>query len=113
MSTKQKSRGIPEKDWKLLRSLQQEKISAFCERTLRKLGDTITSKAATPLETYKRVWEILTQEDNNLGLMFDDVKRSNALQKLGAWRRFGLLSDDELSQLSEDTRRAVEFFSTL
>ena len=113
MSTNHNPRKIPEKDWKLLRALQDEKISIFCERTLSKLSDTIASEETTPREKYKKVWKILNKEDDKLGLMFDDLRRSTAVQKLGAWRRFGLLTDEELAQLSEDTQRAVEFFSTL
>ena len=113
MAANQNERKFPEKDWKLLRALQEEKLSTFCERTLSKLSDAIESEESTPREKYNNVWKILEKEDDKLGLMFDDLKRSNAVQKLGAWRRHGLLTDEDLAQLSEDTQRAVEFFSTM
>jgi hypothetical protein len=52
-------------------------------------------------------------EDERIALMFDDLKRSNAVLKLGAWRRYEVLSDDELKQFSEETQRNAELLSEL
>lgn len=43
-----------------------------------------------------------------MGRLFDDPKRSNGLTMLAQLRSTNLLTDDEFSSLSPDTRSAIE-----
>ena len=87
---------IREKDWKLLRSMKDEKLALFCDRVFDRLDDIIRNKGPESHKAYKRLWKTLRSEDHKIADMFDELKRSNALQKLGAWRRYELLDDEEL-----------------
>jgi hypothetical protein len=39
--------------------------------------------------------------------MFDDFKRSTAFFRLAAWRRQGLISEDDLAMFTEETQAVV------
>ena len=39
--------------------------------------------------------------------MFNDFKRSNAIQKLAAWKHNEVISDDLFSKLSNETQKRV------
>ena len=62
-------------------------------------------------EAYLRLWKILKKEDAKIATMFDDVKRSNAFQKIAAWNFYGLISDKELAQFSEDTQEIIHILN--
>ena len=104
---------IKEKDWKLLRSMKDEKLAFFCDRVFAKLDNVIKNKGTESHQAYRKLWKTLRREDDKIAAMFDDLKRSNAVRKLGAWRRYGILTDEELQQFSEETRNSVVLLSEL
>jgi hypothetical protein len=40
--------------------------------------------------------------------MFNDLRRSNAVLKLVAWKRYGFLTESELNGFSEETQSTIE-----
>jgi len=58
-------------------------------------------------KTYLKLWKILKEEDHEISIMFDDFKRSNAIQKLAAWKHNEVISDDLFSKLSSETQQKV------
>ena len=106
-------RSIPEKDWKVLRSLKDAKLALFCDGVFEKVGKLMEEKAEGSHQAYLALWGLLRDEDEKMGEMFDDLKRSNAIRKLAAWRHYGMLSDEELLQFSEDTRSSLVSLSEL
>ena len=50
----------------------------------------------------------MKEEDKEIALMFDDLKRSTAVFKLSVWKRNGLLSDENFEEFSEETQRRIE-----
>ena len=98
---------IPEKDWKKLRSLQDEAIQAVCDRVFDKVNELMQSKGTDSYGAYKRLWQLLKREDKQIALMFDDLKRSTAVFKLAMWRQNGLLSDADVNELSESTQKSI------
>ena len=101
---------IREKDWKRLRAMKDEKLAIACDRIFEKIERLIEKKGDASHETYLKLWKTLRTEDRKIGDMFDDLKRSNALQKLTAWYRYKLLSDEELAGFTDETRDTIEFF---
>ncbi len=104
---------ISEKDWKVLRSLKDEKLAKFCDAVFEKVGTIIANKGTESHKAYLELWSVMRDEDEKLGAMFDDLKRSNAVRKLGVWRHYGMLSDEELARFSDETRESVVFLSEL
>ena len=100
-------RNIPEKDWKKMRSIKGNVLNIACERILEKVKRIIENKENNNHEAYLKLWEIMRSEDDEIAIMFDDLKRSNARIKLAAWKRNNLISDDDLKEFSEETQEYV------
>lgn len=97
---------IRESDWKLLRQLKPVLLDRFCSRVLSDIGKASSASAATSHERYLKVYALVQDEDKELGQMFDDLKRSNAVVKLSLMRRAGLLTEEEWAGFSEEMRSA-------
>lgn len=99
---------IKESDWKLLRQLQPLALERFCQRVLVDI-EHLTAKAN---ESYHRrfldVFSLLNSRNKELARAFDDLRRSNALERLALMIDSQLLGAEEFSRFSLETRRAVE-----
>ena len=103
--------GVPEKDWKVLRAMKDELLNLACERIIEKIQAVIDAREGKNHAAYLQLWKLLPAEDKKIAIMFDGLKRSNALQKLAAWKRYGLLTDDKLELFSEETREIIRLLS--
>ena len=102
------SRDIPERDWKKLRSLKDPALNISCERIFQKIERLIESRGAEGHRYYLKLWKVMEEEDKEISLMFDDLKRSTAIFKLSVWKRNRLLSDENFEEFSEETQRRIE-----
>jgi hypothetical protein len=100
---------IPESDWKKLRSLKDITLQRACDRILGRIAEVAESRGSESHEAYKKIWNIMDREDRQLAEMFDDLKRSTGLFKLALWWENGILTDEELSQFSEETQNKIQF----
>jgi hypothetical protein len=98
---------IPESDWKQLRAIRGEKLSLVCERVLGLAESIAKQRKGEEHEAFLKLWEAVNQGDELIAQLFDDTRRSNAMLKLKAWRKHGLLSDAELGLFTEETREAL------
>ena len=98
---------IAEKDWKLLRSMKDAKLNLACEQILERVGSEINNKGNENHKAYLEVWKKVQSGDNDIAAMFNDLRRSNAIVKLAAWKRYGLLTASELNGFSKETQSAV------
>ena len=57
---------------------------------------------------YLKIFKLIEKRDKELGLAFDDPHRSTALIQLAHVRGSDLLTEEEFSQFSLDTREAIE-----
>jgi hypothetical protein len=101
-------KAIPEKDWKLLRSMKDAKLNQACEQILGAVVSVIINKGNENHKAYLEVWEKIQTGDNEIGEMFNDLRRSNAVLKLVAWKRYGFLTESELNGFSEETQSTIE-----
>ncbi len=100
-------RQIPEKDWKKIRKLKDQLLQKFCDRALDKLKSVIDSRDQGSHKAYLELWKVLNVEDDELALMFNDLKRSTAFYKLAAWKKSSLLSEEDFSQFSNETQNVI------
>ena len=98
---------IPEREWKLLRSMKEAKLNKLCEQILKTISSVIINKGNNNHKAYLEVWDKLQTADREIAISFDDVKRSNAILILAAWKRYGLLTESELNEFSEETRSTI------
>ena len=99
---------IPEKDWKQLRTMKDKKLNQACEAILNNVESEIKNKGNENHKSYLKVWKIIDSGDDGIAEMFNDLKRSNAISKLVAWKRNGLLTENDLKKFSEGTRSTIE-----
>ncbi len=101
-------RAIPERDWKLLRSIKPRVLSDACAQILNAVESLVQKRDGGNHEAYLALWGLLKKEDASIALMFDDFKRSTAFFKLAAWHRHGLVSESDLALFTEATRNIIK-----
>lgn len=99
---------FPESDWKKLRSFKDEALNLACERIFEKIENLFHSRKGQEHKAYLNLWKLIKKEDHEIGIMFDDLRRSNAFHKLATWRGNNVISDENFSEFSDETQQAVE-----
>lgn len=98
---------IPESDWRRFKEVRATLLERYCLRVLSELGDVAASRDGTALERYLRAYKMIERHDKEIARAFNDLRRSTAIWQLGIMRRMNLLSDEDLSVFSEQTRIRV------
>jgi hypothetical protein len=99
---------IRESDWKLLRRLQPVALDRFCQRVLSDVQATCSDTAATAHERYLQVFKLLREQDKEMAMIFDDMRRSTALYTVTLMRTSGLITDEEFAEFSEELRETIQ-----
>jgi hypothetical protein len=100
-------REFNERDWKVLRQLQPIVLERFCKRILDEIQSTSLSPSRSFHERYLDIYKLIHKRNEEISDAFDDVRRSNALIRIASMKALGLLSEEEFSQFSEETRNIV------
>lgn len=98
---------VKESDWKLLRQLVPTALDRLSRRILDRIGQTSGQKSKTFHERFLEAYLVMENGNDEMGAAFNDLKRSNALMRLAIMKAQGLVTEDELSRFSEETRRQV------
>ena len=101
-------RQIKESDWKLFRRLHKVALQRFCRRVIEEINRTTAKCDGEYHQCYLKVFRLIEKRDKELGLAFDDPRRSTALIQLANVRGSDLLTEEEFSQFSPETRESVE-----
>jgi hypothetical protein len=103
------SRTISESDWKLFRQFQPIALERFCQRVLSEIHRLASGADKTSHERYLAVFELIQRRDRELADAFNDFRRSTALRQLACIQSHQLLTEEELSRFSPETREVVHF----
>jgi len=87
--------------------MQDELLNVACGRILEKIEAVIKRKEISTHETYLKLWEIMKNEDEKIADMFNDIRRSNAVYKLTRWKHNSLITDEELTRFSDETKESI------
>ena len=98
---------IKESDWKVLRRLHPLALERFCERVLAEIGCVSRDDAKSYHARYLQIFRLIEEDNHKMAQMFDSPRRSQAFMILAQIRSQGLLTEDEFSSLSEQTRGAI------
>src|SRR5262245_8594341 len=101
-------RDISEPDWKVFRQLHAIALERFCERALAEIADVISSGKQSSHERYLAVFKLIQRRDKEIANAFNDPRRSAALEQLVCVQGHGLLTDEEMSRFSDETREFVQ-----
>jgi hypothetical protein len=99
---------IRESDWKTLRSLHDAALDRYCRKVLDELIRVSTDSALTSHQRYLAIFKLIEKRDDELAEAFNGFRRSVAIWQLKLWKRHGLLTDEEYSRFSEETRERVD-----
>lgn len=101
-------REIKESDWKLLKQIHSQALERFCKQVLLEIECINCDTAKGFHQKYLDIYEVLHRHDKQMARIFDDLRRSTALIHLASMKARGLLTDDEFSRFSEESRNLVD-----
>jgi hypothetical protein len=101
---------IKESDWKLLRQLEPLALDRFCQRVLAEVKQVTSRSTESHHQRFLDVFRLIINRNKELAAAFDDLRRSNAILKLAAIKSHDLLTDEEFSRFSMETREAVNIW---
>jgi len=101
-------REIKEADWKVLRRLHRLAAERFCERVLAEVERVMHNSTESASQRYRDIFRIVERRDRDIARLFNDLRRSQGLMMLARIRSEGLLTEDEFSSLSPETRSVIE-----
>jgi len=104
------SNGIPEHDWKVFKQLHPIALERYCQKVLRELGQISADASQTPHERYLAVYKLIQQRDKDLSGAFDDLRRSTASLQIGIIYSLGVITEEELTRFTPETRARVLYF---
>jgi hypothetical protein len=101
-------REIKESDWRVLQRVHPLALERFCEGVLGEIDHVSRNGTKSRHSRYLEIVKIIQQRDREIARLFDNPRRSHALTMLAQIRSQGLLTDDEFSSLSPETRSAIQ-----
>jgi len=96
-----------ESDWKVLRELTPLAIARLCKRILGEVSRACAPESEPYHDRFCRAYSIMESGNHELGMAFDNLRRSNALLRLTIMKGRGLITDEEFAKFNEETRRRV------
>jgi hypothetical protein len=107
------ARQIKESDWKVFRRLHGIALERFCQRVIEEIRSVTASRSSGYHDRYLKLYALIRKRDKEMARVFDNLRRSEAFFLLTNIKRQGLLTDEELMQLSAETREAVELIDSI
>jgi hypothetical protein len=100
---------IRESDWKLFRQLHEVALDRFCSQVLSEMSQIASDATAAKSnhERYLAMWDRLRSRDKELSNVFNGARRWVALEQLAMIQARQLLTKEEMSRFSEETRKIV------
>ena len=99
---------IKESDWRIFRELRTVALERFCRRVLEEVERLSADSAKTYHERYLTIYRYTRERDKDIEFAFNDMRRSTAVLQLARIQHHDLLTAEEFSRFSEETRSAVE-----
>jgi septation ring formation regulator EzrA len=102
---------IQERDWKYLRSIQDELLNELCSRILTKAGEIAAGEKGSPRQRYQTLCRHLQKSDDIIADCFDDWRRSTISDRIISLRHHQLLTEEHVKHMSEkaqDWLRMIE-----
>ena len=98
---------IPERDWKYMRSIQQDLLSEVATSINHRSAEILSGDVPSELEKHRMLYQRILESDRVIAECFDDWRRSSIIRKILALHRHGLLRQEYIENLSEHTQCRV------
>jgi hypothetical protein len=99
--------GIPEHDWKYLRSIQTEMLDELSSRINDEVRTMLARGDLSENEKRLSVYDIVTKKDKIVAMCFDDWRRSTIVERCWALHKHGLLKPQHLEKLDPMTQNWI------
>jgi len=99
-------RQIPESDWEKWRKLSEAALERFCGRILGEAA-AFARATVTAHERYLKLHALVSQRDDDIAAVFNNLRRSTAYQQIAQAVADGIVTREELASFSEDTQAVV------
>lgn len=100
-------RHLKESDWKYLRKIKDEILNRHCDAILETVELIIQNRKGAEHKSYIQIYSLINKKDDEIAITYNDLKRSNAIEKICHMRRNLAMTDDEFSKFSEETQNIV------
>jgi hypothetical protein len=100
-------RQINESDWQYTKRKKEELLNRFCGRILASVKRIADTEGISEYERYIELYKLIQQKDKIVADCFDNWRRSNILEKIMRLYSEGIITEEELNELSEETRIVV------
>jgi hypothetical protein len=101
-------RSVPESDWKKIRALKDRMLNIACERIFERIAEIMEERKGKEYHAYLQLWQLMKEQDREISIMFDDLKRSNAIHKLAAWKHNKVISEKSFADFSVETQQTIK-----
>jgi hypothetical protein len=91
-----------------VRQLHPVALERFCQRALGEIEQVAADSAKNYHQRFLDLYSLIHDSNKELGRAFDNPRRSTAVIQLAAIKGNDLLTNDEFSRFSMETRDAVE-----
>lgn len=99
---------IKESDWKVFKELYPLALERFYDRVVDELQEVVTAGEMSSEDRYHKIYKTVKKRDKKLAKLFDRAyRRSAAFIQLVAYYREGLVTKEEINQLSEENRDRI------
>jgi len=85
---------IREADWKVFRKLHPILLDRYCQKVLREINRIGAEENKSDHERYLAVYQEVQKHDREIGLLFNNPRRSSALMQLMAINDRDLFTED-------------------
>lgn len=100
-------RHIKESDWKYLRKIQGKIVNRHCDAILEVIDLIIQNREGEEHKSFLQIHSLIEKKDKEIAFTYNDLKRSNAIEKICQMRRHLAMTDEEFSALSDETKDIV------
>jgi len=83
-------------------------VERFCEGVLAEVDRVMHNRTEGAHQRYLDIFRIMERRDREMAGLFNDLKRSQGLMMLARIRSAGLLTEEEFSNLSPETRGLIQ-----
>jgi hypothetical protein len=97
---------IPERDWKIWRTLSEVALNRFCQKILDEAAE-FADGDGTPHERYGRLFQHIKKRDRVIADVFDEPSRSRAYMQIAFAARKRIITREELGQFSEEASQVI------
>ncbi len=92
-------------DWKLFRNLRELALERFSRNILDEIGAASVRDAKSYHQRYLDIFRLVDERNEQMAAAFDNPRRSAGIHQLALMVASGWLTDAEVLQFSEETRK--------